>query len=305
MAASSAPMTRFYSSPSAERSGLLRKIALIFLLVTALALGLVILFREKPGYPVWMQNGLAAASLAVSAAFGARVALRQRSGLLRLTAALAALMVGLYVLGMASRWKFGIGPLLFWPRTFDWDAIAQAGLGIYLVLLALSAWRRRSPQIHELAPHQVEPVLRELSPAPFDLSPAPRPASRRSSRKASLSEGAEAAPIAMRQVVHPRGAALPGEPAVRLRHTRQRPRRGVVRPLTTADLPVRPKPRRGRGRKPRVQFAVVEEHRCPFCLDPVSRADPRGSVECEVCHALHHKDCWDITGICQVPHLNS
>jgi hypothetical protein len=28
-------------------------------------------------------------------------------------------------------------------------------------------------------------------------------------------------------------------------------------------------------------------------------------VECDVCHALHHKDCWDITGFCQVPHLNS
>jgi hypothetical protein len=28
-------------------------------------------------------------------------------------------------------------------------------------------------------------------------------------------------------------------------------------------------------------------------------------VECEVCHTLHHKDCWDVTGICQVPHLNT
>ena len=137
MAAPSAMMTRYYSSPPSERSGLLRKIVLIFLLVTALALGLVILFREKPGYPYWLQNGLAAASLAVAAAFTARLALRRRSGLLRLVASLAALMVGLYVLGMASHWKYGIGPLNFWPRVLDWDAIAQAGLGIYLVFLAL------------------------------------------------------------------------------------------------------------------------------------------------------------------------
>ena len=75
--------------------------------------------------------------------------------------------------------------------------------------------------------------------------------------------------------------------------------------LTAADLPIRPKPRRRKGSRPRVQFAVVEDHRCPFCLDSVSRADPRGVVECEVCHALHHKDCWDITGVCQVPHLNT
>jgi hypothetical protein len=294
-------MTRYYSSPPSERSGLLRKIVLIFLLVTALALGLVILFREKPGYPYWLQNGLAASSLAVAAAFTARLALKRRSGFLRLVASLAALMVGLYVLGMASHWKYGIGPLNFWPRAFDWDAIAQAGLGIYLVFLALTAWSRRSLQVRELAHRQVEPVLRDLSPA-IEL-PAPRK-SRRSPRKLPLAEPDYEPAISMRHVVHPRSAVAPVEPAVRLQHTRRRPR-GVVRPLTAADLPVRPKARRGRGRKPRVQFAVVEEHRCPYCLETVSRADPRGAVECDICHALHHKDCWDITGICQVPHLNS
>jgi hypothetical protein len=50
---------------------------------------------------------------------------------------------------------------------------------------------------------------------------------------------------------------------------------------------------------------VVEEHRCPYCLDAVARTDPRGVKECEVCHTLHHADCWAITGICQVPHLNT
>ena len=36
----------------------------------------------------------------------------------------------------------------------------------------------------------------------------------------------------------------------------------------------------------------------------IKRNDIRGSVECPICHTLHHKDCWDITGTCQVPHLN-
>jgi ribosomal protein L37AE/L43A len=57
--------------------------------------------------------------------------------------------------------------------------------------------------------------------------------------------------------------------------------------------------------KPQIQLAVYEEHRCPYCLEEVKRDDPRGVVECEVCHTLHHKDCWDITGACQVPHLNT
>jgi hypothetical protein len=57
--------------------------------------------------------------------------------------------------------------------------------------------------------------------------------------------------------------------------------------------------------RPHVQIAVVEDHRCPYCLEPVKRSDPGGVKECEVCHTLHHADCWDITGVCQVPHLNT
>jgi len=67
---------------------------------------------------------------------------------------------------------------------------------------------------------------------------------------------------------------------------------------------IAPKHRR-RSRKARVQLALVEEHRCPYCLETVTRTDPRGVKECTVCHTLHHKDCWDITGTCQVPHLNN
>jgi len=68
---------------------------------------------------------------------------------------------------------------------------------------------------------------------------------------------------------------------------------------------VRPKKKRLSRRKPKIQFALLEEHRCPYCLDAVTRNDPRGVKECEVCHTLHHADCWAITGVCQVPHLNT
>jgi hypothetical protein len=33
--------------------------------------------------------------------------------------------------------------------------------------------------------------------------------------------------------------------------------------------------------------------------------DPRGVKICNVCGAWHHKDCWDITGHCQVPHIGN
>jgi hypothetical protein len=57
--------------------------------------------------------------------------------------------------------------------------------------------------------------------------------------------------------------------------------------------------------KPQLQLSEEEEHRCPYCLELVDVDDPRGTVECKVCHALHHADCWAITGACQVPHFTA
>jgi hypothetical protein len=60
-------------------------------------------------------------------------------------------------------------------------------------------------------------------------------------------------------------------------------------------------PPRGRRNKAVIK-AGFEEHRCPYCLQEVKAGDPRGVKICRVCGAWHHKDCWDITGHCQVPH---
>lgn len=279
---------------------MLRKLVLIFLLVTALALGLIILFTQKPGYPVWMQDGLAAASIAIASALSARMTLKRRNWFLRFLAATAAMAAGLFILGWASSWKYGIGPLKFWSPGWDWDAIAQVGLGLYLVFLAFAAWRRREPKPSELyapGPQQIEPLLRDLRPAPMMPAP-PAPHSRNPRKLPAPSTAIEVRPSpAARQVIAPRSA----EPALKVKPGARGRKNGMIRTITAADLP---RARKGR-RKARLQFAVVEEHRCPYCLDPVSRADPRGVVECDVCHALHHKDCWDITGFCQVPHLNS
>lgn len=292
MAAPSAAMTRFYTPHPAERSHLLRKLVLLFLLVTALALGLTLLFREKPGYPSWLQTSLAAGSLGAVSAFGSRLVLRKRNIFIRFLAALAGLMVGLYVLGMASGWKHGIGPLVLWPRTVDWYGIIQVAIGTYILLLVFRAWNRQARQVIEVEPRSIEPQLLDLYP---DSSPVPARYIRRTIPRSAH--------------INRHGIALtnlfaPAAPPVSVRHHTARRRKPAVKTLSAADLPVRPR-RRGRGRKARVQFAVVEDHRCPFCLESVGRADPRGVVECDVCHALHHKDCWDITGVCQVPHLNS
>ncbi len=52
-----------------------------------------------------------------------------------------------------------------------------------------------------------------------------------------------------------------------------------------------------------IRLVGMEEHRCPYCLELVEAQDPAGVVICQVCHAYHHKNCWDVSGTCQVPHL--
>lgn len=57
-----------------------------------------------------------------------------------------------------------------------------------------------------------------------------------------------------------------------------------------------------RLRRKDVTLLGETEHRCPYCLELVKKNDPRGVVICPECKTWHHKDCWDITGTCQVAH---
>ncbi len=54
-----------------------------------------------------------------------------------------------------------------------------------------------------------------------------------------------------------------------------------------------------------VKFVGSEQPKCPYCLQAIAPNDPRGIVTCPICKTKHHKDCWDITGMCQVPHFHS
>jgi hypothetical protein len=160
----------------------------------------------------------------------------------------------------------------------NWVALIYVVIGIDISWLALRAWKHFAPNITETAA-------------------TPKTKARRSARS-------------------PRVSALPhlSFPKTRFRNSNAKPkarRKRTERPLISTSVisdsaqVARPRHWNPLHRKPQIQLAVYEEHRCPYCLEEVQRNDPRGVVECEVCHTLHHKDCWDITGACQVPHLNT
>lgn len=299
---------------------LFRKLVLLLLLIGAAVLWIVVWFRQDPDFPLLPSTFFVDASLGLVAGFGARLVLRNRDGFIRYSIAILIAVIGMYMIGVLTNWVLGIGPILFeekfaeqlreikFDRNFfnqigslgigsrvlfdfsklDWADSAHLAVTLVMTVLSMQAWRRRTvTATYSPAPMQ-EPV--EAMPM-YEVSPAPRP-----QRSRRISPNGRA---------HVRSgnssARLMPSPQPRLR-SNNRTRNGVKR---VKEPVVRPKKKRLFQRKPKIQFALVEEHRCPYCLDPVSRNDPRGVKECEVCHTLHHADCWAITGVCQVPHLNT
>ena len=305
-----------------ESDSLFRKLVLLFLLISATVLWIVVWFRQGRGFPLLLSTFFADASLGLIAGFGARWVLRNRDRFLRYLCALLVTVVGMFMIGSLTHWVLGIGPIRLEKEfaeqirkiTFTNDLGYQIGsLGIgsrvlfdfsgmdgadpvhlavsfVMTVLSLQAWCRTTS-----AP---EPV--ELEPLP--VAPAPAPRARRGRRSSSAANGR----AQVRASNTSSNLVVPGPvppPRVRSNNgSRPSVRRGVKK---VKEPTLRPRKKRVSRRKPNIQFALVEEHRCPYCLDTVTHSDPRGVKECEVCHTLHHADCWSITGVCQVPHLNT
>ena len=256
---------------------LLRKLSLLFLLTAAYALGLVLLLTKTAWFPLILFSYMADGTLAVVSGFGTRLLLSKRHWLIRTITATLMPVVGLAILGYFSNWKIGIDITALSRGYFSWTDSIHLIVGITGSWAALWAWYRPAPiDIDDST--GVEAVHSAVVVQPGRVRP-PRSWSLRP--RLRLGSGID---------VHSGNGS---GPSVR------------ARTKFVTKQPTRPRRRSSLVRRPHVQLAVVEEHRCPYCLEPVSRSDPGGVKECEVCHSLHHADCWAITGMCQVPHLNT
>ena len=267
-------------NPAPPHTSLPRKLVLLFLLVITTGLGIVFLFQV--GYPLAYISMifLDSAILGLVAGSGARIILKSRRSGLRMLAALAALSLGLIVLGFSTAWKYGLGPLIFNSGHFDWGGLIQMVIGTLTAILVLYAWRR--PASTSL------PMVNEPAPLTSVDGVSPQPKQLKAAKKRGLNFGKKLKPILSTR----RGVRTKIQSTPKLKAKSGRAKLIAVRS-------------RRRMRKADVQIATKEEHRCPYCLEPVRTNDPRGIVECKVCHTLHHADCWEITGVCQVPHQNN
>jgi hypothetical protein len=284
-----AVQTSTMSSPSQFTSperGFLRRLIVLLLFTAGIVFWMSVLHRYQTRLSEEMMMVFADAAVALAAGLGARLTFYDRNWFIRFLAALAALILGLLGLGILTNWGLGIGPLEFWRERVDWIEIAQLGGGILVVLLSLMAWWRPAAQIEE------DDV--ELEPAR-----AVRRERRSRSHAPKLPHFHLPTSWTSRSTANGRLKVRKSRANGRVPHE---PERVVVsRPLK----PARSRRRKAAPRKPELQLSVYEEHRCPYCLEDVKRNDPRGVKECEICHTLHHADCWNVTGMCQIPHLNS
>jgi hypothetical protein len=256
---------------------LMRKLVLLVLLTSAYALGLVLLLTKVTWFPLILFSYLADCTVAVVSGFGARLLLSKRNWFIRSITASVTPLVGLAILGYFSDWKIGIDVIALSGGYVSWQDLIHLVLGITASWAALWAWHRPTPR-------DVETSTDDEPHGPVVI---PEPRRTRHPRSWSLQPRLR---IGTEAGTHSGNGSRPSvRPRLRL-ITRQPPRPNRRSPL---------------AHRPHVQLALVEEHRCPYCLEPVSRNDPGGVKECEVCHTLHHADCWAITGMCQVPHLNT
>jgi hypothetical protein len=258
----------------------------------------MVLLFERQIHPLFLVFALLCATGLVAGSI-ARSLLGAFHGALQFLVALAAVVVAMISLNYYSGGVIGIDYLTIYNAEVDLMAFLQVGIGLLVMVLSLTAWRkpRRQRQVVEpqspprsfRSPEMQLEVQEQYPSERVRLTPARRVINWFSAQTSHpfVIGGSRRTPASPPRAV----ISVPGSNNHR---PRLRPGTRISQRRSTLVL---------RGKKP-VKFVGTEEHRCPYCLETVAYNDPRGVEICPVCHTHHHADCWEVTGVCQVPHAN-
>jgi hypothetical protein len=215
----------------------------------------------------------------------ARFELTGRSALVRWWVAMFGLCVGMIPQGWLSSGVLGFDPIKLDLIAPDLEGLLRLSVGALTAWLAVRAWSER-PDVHGY-PLPAGPIVEDLSIA-------------RDSGRSNSTGGVE------------RSSGVSLSPPTRRprrslslhRSNSSHAARSLRRPVFGQEASRKRIARHNRRQRIHNAIHLMEkiEHRCPFCLEIVEPNDPRGSVECTICHTLHHADCWAVTETCQVPH---
>jgi hypothetical protein len=279
------------------------------------------------------------AAVGVFAGLVSRLLLSQRTALLRLLAALLAVLASLLLLGLLYPGDVGARLPDQHQSGLNLAWLGQFALGGLLAFITLQAWKVRvkpSGRKKRAAPprkHSTAPGSKKLRTKGSTKRSQPVPAGRVAPADRATSLERVARPDRASLPVIPSARPRPAAPLARnipsLAERLQWEKRwsslnkrlqewwqhGLAEPTVASPhlsrkpmvrLPHRRRPVAAPSPQPDSPVRLVgeEEHRCPYCLELVQKNDPRGITVCPICHTQHHADCWALTGVCQVPHYH-
>lgn len=259
-----------------NKSDFFQKLLLLFLLITDTSFCVYYFLKIQPVLSIVLQHLFSDLVIGLLSGFSVRALFTRRNRIIKYILGSSAMILGLVFIGWLSAWEIGFGPLIFWRNSIDWRGLINLILGLISMLLALNAWYTKQAYL--------VPVNDLPNPIHTPI-------------QASIQSGVQSSTIA-----EP-GPDITNPPRVLPREISK------GRKVKPKSIPVKTDAKT--GKKTRISpssiihLAKEEEHLCPYCLEPVLPRDTRGIVECQVCHTLHHGDCWEITGACQVPHYTA
>jgi hypothetical protein len=251
-------------------------IGVILTTLTAILVGLgfISLGQNSANMVPQLLAPIGALGIGLVSGFIARWSLYGHSRWRRWWVAAFAVCCGLIAFGSLGNTSVGLD--LLNPRRVrpDWIGLAQLAAGICTASLAVFAWsaqRVSKPAPRPPARTRARPIVTRRARKSVDLKPSMVPAIRSLGRRRTDTQ-----------------------PLLRL------PERGLkINTRSRAQ-----KRRRVRSVHGGIQINTQEQHRCPYCLETVDPHDPGGVRVCSICHSMHHADCWEVTGTCQVPHYH-
>lgn len=244
---------------------------IVLVLTSAAGLGLNLYFQEHPLSNLLLERSSILLVVGLAAGFASRIILHKWHVFWRILFSILAAGLALYILD-----RFFISNYMDIISIENWkDPIwifLQAGISGLMAILAGIIWHKRR-KVKTVARRETAVVTASKA------QPVPKPIQVKA-QKSKIKK--KTRKVLQKKVVSPK-------PALAIRP-------GVKAKTTGVFLGSR------RLHRKDVRLLGETEHRCPYCLELVKKNDPRGVVICPECKTWHHKDCWDVTGTCQVAH---
>ena len=235
------------------------------------------------------------------AGFSARRFLTAQTQILKLLTAWISAALSLAILYILSGGFLGINLFFGLNKTPDWQGLIQLALAAVGALLVITAFRTSPTVEYTPTPAPVSrPKKSTLKPKraliqwPLKLNfSTVKKTNQKSTRSAA---DKKAAPSLAIQKKPKKGSSLQKVTGAAA------PIPKIKKPTRAKKKTVKKKKRVNKKAAKEIKFRGDIEHRCPYCLEIVQPHDPRGVKICPICKTHHHKDCWGITGACQIPH---